>query len=77
MKGYETVLGDEETQPLPEDAQSPRVPRDMDPETFRRYGHQVIDWIAAYMADPERYPVLAQVRTGEVRARLPLRPRRA
>jgi aromatic-L-amino-acid decarboxylase len=43
----------------------------MDSESFRRDGHQLIDWIADYLAHPERYPVLAQVEPGEVKARLP------
>lgn len=47
---------------------------DMDPETFRRYGYQAIDWIAGYLADPERYPVLSQVRPGEIKAQLPANP---
>jgi aromatic-L-amino-acid decarboxylase len=44
---------------------------DMDPEEFRRAGHQLVDWIAGYLADPARYPVLARVRPGEVRDALP------
>jgi aromatic-L-amino-acid decarboxylase len=44
---------------------------DMDPESFRRHGHRVVDWIADYLANPERYPVLAQVAPGEVAASLP------
>lgn len=44
---------------------------DMDPEAFRRFGYQAIDWIAGYLADPDDYPVLAQVKPGEVRAAFP------
>ncbi len=44
---------------------------DMSPDEFRRYGHEVVDWIADYLANPERYPVLAQVQPGEVKSRLP------
>jgi aromatic-L-amino-acid decarboxylase len=40
---------------------------------FRREGHRLIDWIAAYLADPERYPVLPRVRPGDLRAALPPR----
>jgi aromatic-L-amino-acid/L-tryptophan decarboxylase len=51
----------------------PRPPTgDMPPEEFRRYGHEVIDWIADYLDQVERYPVLAQVEPGEVARRLPL-----
>lgn len=44
---------------------------DMDPEEFRRAGHQLVDWIAGYLADPTRYPVLARGRPGELRDALP------
>jgi len=47
---------------------------DMNPETFRAYGHQIIDWIADYLTNPDRYPVLAQVEPGQVRRQLPARP---
>jgi len=44
---------------------------DMDPEEFRRHAHRVADWIADYFAAPDRYPVLAQVAPGDIRAALP------
>jgi aromatic-L-amino-acid decarboxylase len=47
---------------------------DMDAETFRTYGHQIIDWIADYLTHPERYPVLAQVEPGQIRRQLPEQP---
>lgn len=47
---------------------------DMDPAEFRRLGHQVVDWIADYLAHPERYPVLSQVAPGDVKAALPQTP---
>jgi aromatic-L-amino-acid decarboxylase len=40
---------------------------------FRASGEVVLDWIARYLEDADRYPVLAQVSPGEVRARLPAR----
>ncbi|MEE8141712.1 MAG: pyridoxal-dependent decarboxylase [Planctomycetota bacterium] len=46
----------------------------MKPEEFRRHGHSVIDWIAKYMEEVQRYPVLAQVQPGEIRSRLPADP---
>ena len=44
---------------------------DMNAEDFRRYGHQVVDWIADYLSHPERYPVLSQNQPGDVKAALP------
>ena len=46
----------------------------MNPEEFRRAGHQLIDWIADYRARVETFPVRAQVQPGEVRAQLPQVP---
>ncbi|RPJ65186.1 MAG: aspartate aminotransferase family protein, partial [Acidobacteria bacterium] len=46
---------------------------DMDPESFRREGYRVVDWIADYFANPERYPVLSRVTPGELREALPAR----
>jgi aromatic-L-amino-acid decarboxylase len=44
---------------------------DMDPEAFRKEAHRVADWIADYLAAPDRFPVLSQVRPGEIRQALP------
>ncbi len=52
------------------DDPAPRHVPDMDAETFRRYGYQAIDWIAGYLDRVDEYPVLAQVKPGEVRGRL-------
>jgi aromatic-L-amino-acid decarboxylase len=46
----------------------------MDSQTFRKYGHTIVDWIADYMNDIEEYPVLAQVEPGEIRDKLPQTP---
>ena len=43
----------------------------MDPEAFRREAHRLADWIADYLEDPERYPVLSRVRPGDIRDALP------
>ncbi|MEK6301457.1 MAG: pyridoxal-dependent decarboxylase [Acidobacteriota bacterium] len=45
---------------------------DMSSEDFRRYGHQVVDWIADYLTHPERYPVLSQSQPGDLKKTLPL-----
>lgn len=49
---------------------------DMDLDDFRRYGHQLIERIADYLAAPERYPVLSRSRPGEIAAQLPAAPPR-
>jgi aromatic-L-amino-acid/L-tryptophan decarboxylase len=43
----------------------------MTPSEFRKHGHALIDWVADYLANPERYPVLPRVAPGDVRAALP------
>jgi aromatic-L-amino-acid decarboxylase len=46
-------------------------PGDMSPQDFRLYGYQVVDWIADYLAHPERYPVLSQSLPGDLKNALP------
>src|SRR5579862_8279229 len=46
----------------------------MTPEEFRRHGHSMIDWIADYRANVEKYPVLSQAKPGQIRASLPQNP---
>ena len=46
----------------------------MTPDEFRRHGHAVVDWIADYHARIESFPVLSQVKPGEIRAALPATP---
>ena len=46
----------------------------MDTTEFRRHAHAFVDWMADYLAEVERYPVRAQVKPGEVAAKLPLTP---
>ncbi len=41
---------------------------------FRRSSYAAIDWITEYLAHPERYPVLARTRPGEIAAQLPAGP---
>ncbi|GJG86670.1 aromatic-L-amino-acid decarboxylase [Gemmatimonadetes bacterium T265] len=43
---------------------------DLPPSALQRYGRELLDWISAYLSDPERYPVLARVRPGDVTAAL-------
>ena len=44
---------------------------DMDPEAFRREAHRVADWIADYLANSARYPVLSRVSPGDIARALP------
>ncbi len=44
----------------------------MEPTTFRRYGHQIVDWMADYLENVERYPVKSQVEPKEIIEKLPL-----
>jgi aromatic-L-amino-acid decarboxylase len=46
----------------------------MDPEAFRRYAHDAVDWIADYLAHPERYPVQREIEPGTIRSGLPPSP---
>ena len=40
---------------------------------FRQQAHRLADWIADYLEDPGRYPVLSRVRPGDIRDALPAR----
>ncbi len=42
----------------------------MNNEDFRRHAHELVDWMADYMAGVEEYPVRARVEPGEIAARL-------
>ncbi len=46
----------------------------MNPEEFRKIGHQLIDWIADYRLHVEEMPVRSRVEPGSVRIQLPTRP---
>jgi aromatic-L-amino-acid decarboxylase len=46
---------------------------DMSPDEFRRHAHRLVDWIAEYLQDNERYPVLSRVAPGEIAQQLPQR----
>ena len=38
---------------------------------FRQFGHQLIDWVADYLENPERYPVLSTVQPNDIVDGLP------
>ncbi len=44
---------------------------DLSTDTFRKHGHETIDWIAEYLEDPTRSPVLSQSRPGDTIASVP------
>ena len=46
----------------------------MTPEEFRRWGHQLVDWLAEYRERVESLPVLATTAPGQIRASLPAEP---
>ena len=43
----------------------------MTPEQFRAEGKKVIDWIADYYENIEKYPILSQVKPGDIKKSLP------
>jgi aromatic-L-amino-acid decarboxylase len=48
----------------------------VDAAEFRRDGHRLIDWIADYVEEVERYPVAPPIEPGWVREQLPVHPPR-
>jgi aromatic-L-amino-acid decarboxylase len=47
---------------------------DMSPADFRRFGHELIDWIADYFERIDDLPVLAAIEPGDLKAQLPQAP---
>src|SRR5438270_10064922 len=47
---------------------------DMSAAEFRRFGHEIVDWIANYFEHIEELPVLAQIEPGDLKAQLPTSP---
>lgn len=44
---------------------------DLSPQEFERHATALVGWIRTYLEHPERYPVLARLAPGELRAMLP------
>src|SRR5687768_9655141 len=44
---------------------------DMKATEFRRFGHELIDWISDYFERIEEFPVLSQIEPGDLKAQLP------
>src|SRR5262245_8047693 len=49
----------------------------MTPEEFRKVGHRLIDWIADYRAQVEKFPVMSPATPGSIKAQLPSDPPQA
>lgn len=56
--------------PAPE--QDTELLGDMDALAFREAGHALVDWIAQYLQDGGRYPVLSEFSPGDIRSQLPV-----
>jgi aromatic-L-amino-acid decarboxylase len=52
----------------------PPTTGDIPTEELIREGRAVLDWIARYLDNPEQYPVLSQVRPGEIRSSIDASP---
>ena len=46
----------------------------MTPDEFRKYAHELVEWIAGYFENVENYPVRSQVKPGEIFNRIPGKP---
>ena len=46
----------------------------MNLDEFRQRGHELIDWMADYFENIEKYPVKSQVKPKEIINQLPLQP---
>jgi len=47
---------------------------DMPAEEFKKYGYELIDWIAEYFTTIEKYPVVPNIKTGDIKNKLPENP---
>ena len=43
----------------------------MTSDEFRKHAHELVDWMASYMDEVEKYPVKSSVKPGEVFTKLP------
>jgi len=59
--------------PNPDDGLAPST-GDMNKEDFRRFGHELVDWISDYFEGIEDLPVLSQIEPGDLKAQLPSAP---
>ena len=47
---------------------------DMPAEEFKKYGYELIDWIAEYFTTIEKYPVVPNIKTGDIKNKLTKNP---
>lgn len=47
---------------------------DMPADEFRKYGYELIDWIAKYLANVEKYPVVPNIKPGDIKKQLSQNP---
>ncbi len=59
-----------ETEGVTTAAPAAEPPGDIPVADFAAAGHELIDWIATYLDDVERYPVLSRLAPGDVRRRI-------
>ncbi len=59
---------------VPSTQPAPHNLADMPAEEFRQYGHQLIDWIADFLAKVGDLPVLPNVQPGDIAGKLPNAP---
>jgi len=46
----------------------------MTSDEFRKYAHELVEWMASYMENVETYPVKSQAKPGEIFSRIPGKP---
>jgi aromatic-L-amino-acid decarboxylase len=44
----------------------------MDTSDFRKYGHDIVEWIARYFENVEQYPVKSGLLPGTIKVRSPI-----
>ena len=49
---------------------------DMPAEEFKEHGYKMIDWIAEYLTDIEKFPVIPDIKPGDIKNKLPKNPPR-
>ena len=45
--------------------------REMDTQSFRKHAHELVDWMADYFESVEDYPVMSQVKPGDILKQIP------